>query len=213
MPQTNIAHGITPPSEESWDEEIHEKIVADDDPGVNTARSPYADRGNGGFLLSRRGLSSSCPVRDLASRAQETTYLPLVSDGEITAERETRVVGFPALPRLPRARATFHALQEWEGVVVGVGNAEFQARLVDLTAKTQLGEEEATIPMVEVSDHDVTKVRDGSVFRWVIGYERSAIGQKKRVSVIVFRDLPAVTQSDLRRGEEWASSILQALDE
>ena len=52
---------------------------------------------------------------------------------------------------------------------------------------------------------------DGSVFRWVIGYERSPAGTKKRVSQIVLRDLPAVTEADLRDGEEWARETIRAL--
>ena len=40
------------------------------------------------------------------------------------------------------------------------------------------------------------KMQVGSIFRWVIGYERSA-GPVRRVSQIVFRDLPAISQGDL----------------
>ena len=53
-------------------------------------------------------------------------------------------------------------------------------------------------------------MRPGSVFRWVIGYERSPAGTKKRVSHIVFRDLPVIT-SDLRDGELWAGDTIRSL--
>ena len=72
-------------------------------------------------------------------------------------------------------------------------------------------EEEAIIPLTELSENDIGKMRDGSIFRWVIGYERSLSGTKKRVSQIVFRDLPAITPSDLRDGRTWARDIVRAL--
>ena len=57
------------------------------------------------------------------------------------------------------------------------------------------------------------KMRPGSIFRWVIGYERLAVGKRRRrVSEFVFRDLPAFTESDLRDGETWADDIMKSLD-
>ena len=52
----------------------------------------------------------------------------------------------------------------------------------------------------------------GSIFRWVIGYERTPEGTRKRVSQIVFRDLPRMTESDLRAGREWARKVAPALN-
>ena len=116
-------------------------------------------------------------------------------------------------PRPPRrvSSAAFHALQEWEGYVLAVGTADFVARLVDLTAGSSHEQEEAVIPLTEISDADAGMMRTGSIFRWVIGYERSASGTKKRVSQIVFRDLPRITKADLREGREWASETMRSL--
>ena len=101
-------------------------------------------------------------------------------------------------------------LQEWEGYVVEINQSVFTARLLDLTADASFEEEEADIPFAEISDDDLDKIRLGSIFRWVIGYERSAAGTKKRVSRIVFRDLPAVTKSDMQAGETWALKMATA---
>ena len=61
------------------------------------------------------------------------------------------VFSFP--PRLPNPpRATLHALQEWEGYIVEMESNEFVARLVDLTAGSTHEEEEAVIPLQELSD-------------------------------------------------------------
>ena len=116
----------------------------------------------------------------------------------------------PPAPPAPR-RATLHALQEWEGHVVDIDEGEFVARLVDLTAGRTHESEEAIIPMAEISEYDASRMVVGSIFRWVIGYERSPEGTRKRVSQIVFRDLPRVTGTDLRQGEQWAHKVAPAL--
>ena len=120
------------------------------------------------------------------------------------------IVNLPP-PQRQRPTPTFHALQEWEGYVLEVGDTDFVARLVDLTAGSSHEHEEADIPLDEISDKDSAKMRPGSVFRWVIGYERSEAGTKRRVSQIVFRDLPEITKTDLRDGEVWAIDTIRSL--
>ena len=121
------------------------------------------------------------------------------------------VVEFPPRLRPAPPRAVLHALQEWEGYVVELGFGEFAARLVDLTAGSSHEEEEAFIPLDEVSESDAAKMAVGSIFRWVIGYERSPAGTKRRVSQIWFRDLPRTTERDFREGREWARETSRAL--
>ncbi len=107
---------------------------------------------------------------------------------------------------------TLLALQEWEGYVVEIGEDEFVARLVDLTAGCTHESEEAIVPMGEISEFDAARMTVGSIFRWVIGYEHSPEGTRKRVSQIVFRDRFRVTESDLQAGREWADRIAPALN-
>ena len=114
-----------------------------------------------------------------------------------------------AIPKPPQMPSSMHPLQEWEGWVVETDEHEFLARLTDLTASPDpsdpdfVQEEDAIIPNSEIADDDLERLRPGNVFRWVIGYERSPSGAKRRVSQIVFRDLPVVTAQDIARGEEW----------
>ena len=120
---------------------------------------------------------------------------------------------FPLLvPRVEPAPATrsFHALQEWEGHVTAIRKTEFCALLVDVTAGASSEEEEAWIPRAEISDDDTRRLRVGDIFRWVIGYEREC-GMKRRVSQIIFRDLPALTPSDIEAGKAWAEGVLESL--
>ena len=104
----------------------------------------------------------------------------------------------------------FHALQEWEGCVTEICGAEFVAALVDLTAGSSHEEEQAIIPLTEISDGDAATLRVGAIFRWVIGYERSRSGTRECVSRIVFRDLPRITDRDLQQGREWARETRRA---
>ena len=117
----------------------------------------------------------------------------------------------PPTPHTPRS-STLHALQEWEGHVVEIGDDEFVSKLVDLTSNRAHETEEAVIPMVEISEYDASRMVVGSIFRWVIGYERSPEGTRTRVSRIVFRDLPRVTETDVQHGEEWARKISPVLN-
>ncbi len=107
--------------------------------------------------------------------------------------------------------STFHALQEWEGYVLSVRDTDFVARLVDITGGSANAAEEADIPLAEISENDLTKLRRGSIFRWVIGYERSISGSKKRVSEIVFRDTPAMNETDMQKAEAWALEAIRLL--
>ena len=131
------------------------------------------------------------------------------------------IINLSAVSSIPMTlqSATMQALQEWEGFVLEEREEEFLARLRDLTVgrdgllSGETDEQEAIIPLSELSADDLRKVRPGSVFRWVIGYERLPSGTKRRVSQIVFRDLPALTEQDWYDGREWASRILQSVSD
>lgn len=109
-------------------------------------------------------------------------------------------------------QVTFHALQEWEGYVLDVGRDDFTARLVDLTNLASKDEEEAVIPICEISNDDVKRLKRGSILRWVIGYENRG-GTKRRVSQIVFRDLPVLSKKDWDEGVQWAEKVVRLIKE
>jgi len=136
--------------------------------------------------------------------ASNTTRLSII--GTVSNADPARILSFPPPPPV-RPGATLHALQEWEGYVVEIEDDEFVARLIDLTAGRSYESEEATIPLSELSGDDASRMVLGSIFRWVIGYECSPEGTRKRVSQIVFRDLPRATEADVREGKEWARRV------
>ncbi len=153
-------------------------------------------------------------VAQMSDHADATKIPPTSTERRLDVPRFSdlkRLLNFPRAIEKQEQLTTLHALQEWEGYVIAIGESDFTARLLDLTARSSVEEEEATIPLDEIADIDSKRMREGSIFRWVIGYERSPAGTKKRVSQIVFRDLPAVTQSDLGAGAAWAQGVVDAL--
>ena len=101
----------------------------------------------------------------------------------------------------------FHAIQEWEGYVVEISDTHFTARLTDLTAGATYAGEEAEIPLREVSETDSSNMRVGSIFRWVIGYERLPGGKRREVSRIELKDVGVFSAADLQAGRDWARRI------
>ena len=150
-------------------------------------------------------------IKGISGLDPNAAALPASAGREQDEDSFSRILDFPQRWASPRPAATLHALQEWEGYVLEIGGQDFVARLVDLTAGSTHEGEEAVIPLAELSDEDSAKMRPGSIFRWVIGYERNVEGTKKRVSQIVFRDLPAITKTSLRDGEKWALETIRSL--
>ncbi len=152
--------------------------------------------------------TSTTSVRD--PQADATTSCPFTGS-EQNETRPARVVNLPGprtIPKLP----SLHALQEWEGYVTEINDSEFVANLLDITAGDTFAGEEVVIPLDEISEADVARMRTGSIFRWVIGYERAPSGSKRRVSQIVFRNLPAFTRKDLQEAEEWAAKMMSVFE-
>lgn len=104
----------------------------------------------------------------------------------------------------------FVALQEWEGSVVEVYEDRFVARLTDMTDETN-AQEEAVFYVDELRKDDVQLLREGAIFRWVVGYHYERGGTKRRSSQIVFRRLPVWTKSQLQRADTRAEEIRRDL--
>ncbi|MGH7802263.1 MAG: hypothetical protein ACREOW_16835 [Thermodesulfobacteriota bacterium] len=99
----------------------------------------------------------------------------------------------------------FISLQKWEGNVIEVMKDYFLAILVDLTEPG--ADEQAEIPLEEVSPEDLDLIVTGAIFYWNIGYEDESNGQRKRASIIRFRRLPAWSQSEIKEAERETKEI------
>jgi hypothetical protein len=119
----------------------------------------------------------------------------------------------PEIPAWKETRYRFSVLQEWEGYVVSISKDTFTARLVDVTRGAVGEEEEAEFPLDDLQDIDRPRIREGAVFRWIIGYHRAPGGTKDRSSRIVFRDLPQWTTKELERNKREATEWAKALRE
>lgn len=115
-----------------------------------------------------------------------------------------RVPHFSSLQRPdPRSNSV---LQEWEGYVTKIRDSDFTARLVDLTDPTD-ELEEADFPVDELSRDDKKLLREGAIFRWLIGYQDTIAGTRTRFSKIVFRRLPAWSSKDIDEARKKAAGL------
>jgi len=101
--------------------------------------------------------------------------------------------------------------QEWEGYVTAINEETFTARLLDISARDCVESEEADFPIADLSETDHALLKEGAIFRWVIGYQRSLGGTKRRVSQVTFRRLPAWTKRGLHDAKLKAEAILKSI--
>ena len=197
----------------------------------DSAAAPVVDRLQNTSSLSDNSSEASAPDQllregyaDRITATLQQPHIPQTHDtdvAEATIEDPLtsakigsdlrNVIDFPDLATVSRtvSRTSFHLLQEWEGYVILKGTEDFTVRLLDLTKSSTYEEEEAVIPFSEITNDERKSMRLGSIFRWVIGYERSASGTKQRVSRIVFRDLPVVTKQEITEADQRAKRTAQ----
>ena len=103
-------------------------------------------------------------------------------------------------------------LIEWEGYVESIEGDEFRLRLVNIASGNAVPDEEAVFSMNDLSFEQKSRLAVGSIVRWVIGYERLASDQRRRVSELHFRRLPAHTEKDYKRAFARADDLISAID-
>jgi hypothetical protein len=135
-------------------------------------------------------------------------------EGEFVGKEVPDLFRTPAfhLDAVRRPRATFTALQEWEGYVICVTESHVLANLVDLTSNSTRPDEQAEIPLQEFSEQDIPKLSAGKVFRWAIGYQRQPAGTKMRLSNIVVRDLPQWSKGEIAEAKDEARDLHEFLN-
>jgi hypothetical protein len=157
------------------------------------------------------------PIPDIGQVIQDATgppptvsLAPTVTGSAEQAWRNNPVNSVRVVERARVKEDRFHALQQWEGVVDGVNDGSFVARLVDRTAGEP--DEEAEFDLAEVPAGDRDLVVPGAVFYWSVGYRTSATGTRLRASIMSFRRLPAWTEAEKGQARERAEEIAKALD-
>ena len=151
----------------------------------------------------------------------------LRGDGDVSAQGATRGRAVNDVPdisgvvtnllsRFPghsrhAERRTLSPLGEWEGFVEKIEDDGFVVRMVDVKSKTSLPEELARFSKSEVADHQKERLRVGAIVRWVVGLEKLPTGQRRRVSELHFRRLPAYTRRDLQRATQKAMELVEGI--
>ncbi|AUW59426.1 hypothetical protein C1T17_16360 [Sphingobium sp. SCG-1] len=124
-----------------------------------------------------------------------------------------------AIAPLERAKYFTHnvasrleVLQAWEGAVIDVRRNEgtFTAQLYDLNNPGE-AISEAEFDIQDVSSNDIGLLKEGSIFRWMIGYRMHSFGQRERVSAIVFRRLPNWSAEDIKAAVAEGGRIAEEL--
>lgn len=112
------------------------------------------------------------------------------------------------------ARATNRPIavaQQWEGIVSAIGDEDFTARLHDITNPANAAEE-ADFLIEDLNEYNMPLLKEGAVFRWIIGYRGGKTGTRSRVSQITFRQLPAWTESELAEADLKAHDLVTEID-
>ena len=121
-----------------------------------------------------------------------------------------RDLGVFQYPRLARELPREEVLQEWEGQIQEVGEHEFSARLIDLTAGAKEETEESDLPIDDLVEGDRALLVPGAIFRWIVGY-RWVNGEKERFTRVVIRRLPIWTEQEMRAADREAVELHHAL--
>lgn len=128
----------------------------------------------------------------------EDVYAKVINDDTISNHVNLRAttarqdVGIQSAPALLQA--------EWSGCVTGVDENEyfFTASLKGVKGVGVKDEEDdAIIPISDVSESDKELLLPGNFFRLCAMYEVSPSGQPRRYTQVIFRRLPAYRQQDL----------------
>jgi hypothetical protein len=101
------------------------------------------------------------------------------------------------------------SLQKWQGYVLKVLPEFLLVRLIDLTQKG--ADEEAEIPIDEISRDDEDLIKPGAIFYWNIGYLDSYTGQRTRVSVIRFQRLPRWSDEEIDAAKQKAKRLQEII--
>jgi hypothetical protein len=125
-------------------------------------------------------------------------------DAQTTSVATRRISAPPPKFEIPPWTENFIVLARWSGRVLEVGRAGVVAALTnDLDPSAP--EEEADIPLEEISEVDRSLVTPGALFLWSIGYRIHASGQRSRESVVLFRRLPRWSPEEIERARQRVS--------
>jgi hypothetical protein len=147
--------------------------------------------------------------REVSPASNRNEQLPKFAGGSRALNIDPGDINDKFIKRPIRTLSPSHRsrpLQQWEGTVVEIRKDGLEAVLRDLTAQER-AEERTSFSFDEISSDDQSLVALGAVFYWFIGYEITASGQRKLVSTVRFRRLPAWTKSEIEALDKEADEL------
>ena len=106
---------------------------------------------------------------------------------------------------------SLNPISEWEGYIESIDENVFLVRMVNIRSKSQLPEDEATFQVNELSEYQRQHLEVGAIVRWVIGMERLPSDQRRKVSELHFRRLPAHSNSEYQTALIQAKEIIDGI--
>lgn len=171
-----------------------------------TAASELAQAGTSPLIHTQKAPLLSSEIMG----PQDLTAFPppeYANDETVSWDKLRHVVNIPRKISETNQRETFEALQDWEGLVETIETDMFTARLRDRTRDERIASETVQLPICDVSADDLELLRPGAIFYLTIGRVTHVNGRVQRMSRIVFRRLPAWTQSILNRAQSRAHRL------
>jgi len=133
--------------------------------------------------LSPKAESASYAARVVVDRhdgrEQNVAATPLASSRVFEAAPELR-------PIAHNKTASFTVAKEWEGVVESIGISHFMAQLREI-GSTDDATEVAELPIGDIPAGEREKLREGAVFRYLIGYAQHRTRTVTRKRLVYFR--------------------------
>ena len=111
---------------------------------------------------------------------------------------------------IPNTRS-LNPISEWEGYIESIEENVFLVRMVNIRSKSQLPEDEATFQVNELSDYQRQHLEVGAIVRWVIGMERLPSDQRRKVSELHFRRLPAHSNREYQTALTQAKEMINGI--
>jgi hypothetical protein len=139
-------------------------------------------------------------------QAEQEGTMPLGTMVQGKPWEKLRRLTFPNRSHMTPPAPACITLQEWEGYVTDIGSETFEAILVDVSSGNRLPQSIAEIPLDELSEEEVRRLCIGSIFRWVISFEKRGSTQR-RVSEVVVRHLPAWSRKDTEEARQAAIAL------
>jgi hypothetical protein len=109
------------------------------------------------------------------------------SVGKIARSETEQYFSVPELrPVQSRKVASFSVAKEWEGSVDAIGISHFTAQLRE-TRGADDATDFAELPIADIPPLDRDRLREGAIFRYLIGYAQDSHGTVTRKRLVYFR--------------------------